>query len=68
MKKRIVIGVIILIVAVLGIWWFVASRTKPSVPTVKATLGDVTSSVMVTGTTTPTQSVDLSFEQTGNAR
>jgi HlyD family secretion protein len=65
MKKRIVIGVIILIVAVLGIWWFVASRTKPSVPTVKATLGDVTSSVMVTGTTTPTQSVDLSFEQTG---
>jgi HlyD family secretion protein len=65
MKKRIVIGVIILVVAALAVWGYMASRSKQSVPTVKATLGDVTSAVMVTGTTTPTQSVDLSFEQTG---
>jgi HlyD family secretion protein len=42
-----------------------ASRSKPSVPTVKATRGNITETVLVTGTTTPMQSVDLSFEQTG---
>ena len=65
MKKRIVIGAIILAVAALIVWGYVASRSKPSVPTVKATMGNITETVLVTGTTKPMQSVDLSFEQTG---
>jgi HlyD family secretion protein len=65
MKKRTIIAIIIIIVIALAVWGYLASRAKPSVPTVTATRGDITSTVMVTGTTTPTQSVDLSFEQTG---
>jgi HlyD family secretion protein len=65
MKKRIIIGVILLAVAALAVWWYLAAAKKPQVSTVKATIGDITETVLVTGTTTPMQSVDLSFEQTG---
>jgi len=65
MKKRIIIGVITLVVAALAIWWYAAASKKPQVATVKATKGNITETVLVTGTTTPIQSVDLSFEQTG---
>ena len=65
MKKRIIIGVIILAIAALAVWWYVAASKKPQVATVKATRGNITETVLVTGTTTPMQSVDLSFEQTG---
>jgi len=65
MKKRIIIGSIIVIVAALAVWGYFASQNKPVVPTVKATRGNITETVLVTGTTTPIQSVDLSFEQVG---
>jgi len=65
MKKRIIIGAVVIVVIAGGVWGYLASRSKPSIPTVKATRGDITQSVLVTGTTKPTQSVDLSFEQTG---
>lgn len=65
MKKRIIIGIVIIAVAALGVWWYLAASKKPIVATVKATRGDITETVLVTGTTKPIQSVDLSFEQVG---
>lgn len=65
MKKRIIIGSIIVVVAGLIVWGIVASQKKAPTPTIKATLGDISRNVLVTGTTKPVQSVDLSFERTG---
>lgn len=65
MKKSIIIGAVIVIGAGLIIWGIAASGNKSAPATVKAAFGDITSTVLVTGTTAPMQSVDLSFERTG---
>ncbi len=65
MKKRIIIGAVIVVAAGLVIWGVAASRQKPEIASVKASLGDISSDILVTGTTKPIQSVDLSFERTG---
>ncbi len=65
MKKRIIIGLVILLVIGLIVWGYVASSKKKTIPTVKATIGDIAQTVLVTGTTKPINSVDLSFERTG---
>jgi len=65
MKKTIIIIAVLAAAAGLIVWGVIASRNKPSFATVKATQGDITETVLVTGTTKPTQSVDLSFERTG---
>lgn len=65
MKKRIIIGGVILVVAAALVFWYVSSSKKPAVSTLKATKGDIARNVLVTGTTKPMQSVDLSFEQVG---
>ncbi len=65
MKKRIIFGSTIGIVVILIVWGIVASKNKPAPPTITATLGSITEEILVTGSTKPSQSVDLSFERTG---
>lgn len=65
MKKSLIIGGIIAVAAGLVVWGIIAGNKKPAVASVKAVVGDISSDIMITGTTKPTQSVDLSFERTG---
>jgi HlyD family secretion protein len=65
MKKTIIIIAVLTGAAGLIIWGIFASRGSSPLPTIKSSLGEINETVLVTGTTKATQSVDLSFERTG---
>ncbi len=64
MKKRIIIGIIIAVVATLGVIIFYPKKSAPQA-TIKVTRGSIVEAVTVTGATKASSSVELSFETTG---
>lgn len=65
MAKKIIIGVIILLIAGGVIWLKVSSDQKASYQTTPVTRGDLTSAVQATGTVSPTVSVTVGAQVSG---
>lgn len=65
MKKIVIIGSVAIVVLGIVAWIVIASSNKAPATTITAVIGDISRDVLVTGTTKPADSVDLSFERTG---
>lgn len=63
-RKKWILFVLILIAASAAVFWFFR-RTQNGLATVRVVRGSLAEEVMVTGKTTPLESVELSFQQTG---
>lgn len=65
MKKKVILGVIALILVLGGWWWYRASQTPEPVSTDTVKRGDVIETVSVSGEYIPARYADLSFSSAG---
>lgn len=57
--------VAVLVVLIIGVYWFFIRSSSPAYQFITVTKGSITETVSVTGNTTPTKSVSLGFQNTG---
>lgn len=65
MKKSYLIGLVILAVLVIGVYFLFFRNPKAPTELIKVVRGSITEIVSITGNTTPTQSVSLGFQDSG---
>jgi HlyD family secretion protein len=64
-KTKTIIGIVIILLVVGGVYYFVFAKKGSSYQFVTVTQGAITETVSVTGNTTPIQSLDLGFQNGG---
>lgn len=64
-KTKTIVGAIIILVVLIGLGYFIFGRKGSQYQFVAVTQGSITEEVSVTGNTTPIQSLDLGFQDSG---